>query len=85
MESDSDNKVNEHLCSQKIYLFSVNVAKKFDYALALFHHVLQVCSPAWSNASEDPSALQSHGNSLGGEINVRNGNANEMHVKVLEF
>lgn len=35
MESDSDNKVNEHLCSQKNVLFSVNVAKKLDCAFSL--------------------------------------------------
>lgn len=76
-ESGSDNKVNEHLCSQKNVLFSVNVAKKFDYAFSRFYH--QLCSPAWSSTSDDTCAFQPHGNRLGGEINV--GSANEMHVK----
>lgn len=83
MEGDSDNKVKEHLCSQKMVLFSANAAKKslillspcfIRYTSSAAHH---------GGTSDDPWAVQPHGNSLGWEIIIRN--ANEMHVKVLRF
>lgn len=85
MESDSDNKVNGHLCSpppQKNLCFSVTVAQKFDVSVSVSSGT-PAQQPSRSSASHDPCAFQAQGNSLGGEINIRN--ANEMHIQVAKF
>lgn len=83
MESDSDNKVKVQPPPQKkILCFSVTVAQKFDVSVSVSSGT-PAQQPSGSSASHDPCAFQGQGNSLGGEINIRN--ANEMHIQVAKF